>query len=305
MSEACVLCRSADFENLESGILDYEYLSPGEYRWLKCKNCELITIDPKPSSDILAKAYPVHYHAYVNPSSSITKKLIQISRANSAKQIRKLCSNLDKNSKPIIMDIGCSDGSLLAEIQMDNKYDLIGVEYNLDKANEASAKGIKVYQGDFEAVDIPNNSVDVIIMNHLLEHVYNPKDTLNKAYEVLKPGGTILGQLPNIDSWDAALFGKYWGGGHAPRHIYHFTPITLDRCLKETGFSDIKIKPALHTGHWALSFQNFFRRNLKTEIGLKNGRTWYYPLFLMATIPVNIFAMFFKKTGVMDFCATK
>ena len=142
-------------------------------------------------------------------------------------------------------------------------------------------------------------------MQHVLEHVYEPSATMKRVAEILKPGGRVYGELPNFDSWDASLFGRYWGGGHAPRHICFFTPTTLRRLLESCGFERIRITPALHTGHWALSFQNWMRKSKTDCSDLNRGRTWYYPFFLLLTIPINLLQMLLMKTGIMRFEAFK
>ena len=292
----CPLCKSNEYQIIQNGVRDLEYGTKGDYKWLKCNECKLIHIDPIPTLETLAHAYPPHYHAFVNPKSKLTQKLQSISRKKIAK---KIVSYLPKNAS--VLEIGCSTGLLLNEIGLLGNYKLFGVEYKKEAAEEARTRGITVWEGTFEDAAISSSSIDLIIMQHVIEHVYNPVETLKKVHNILKAEGRVIGELPNIDSWDANLFGKYWGGGHAPRHIWFFTPNTLKLTLEKCGFSDVKIKPALHTGHWALSIQNLIRRNKKDCNGLISGRAWYYPFLLVSTIPPNLLQMPLLKTGVMSF----
>jgi SAM-dependent methyltransferase len=292
----CPLCSAADYQSVCDDVRDYEYGAPGTYSWLRCKACGLIRLWPEPTPEVLNLAYPEWYHAYVPPNSGLTQRLIGYVSDRLAASIT---SGLSDGAA--VLDVGCSTGTLLERLGKRKPLRLYGVEYRESAAEAARAKGITVWQGDFEAADIPPGSFDLVIMQHVLEHVFDPIATLRKVREVLKPGGRVLGELPNFDSWDAKLFGRYWGGGHAPRHLWFFTPVTMRKALANTGFSNVDVRGALHTGHWALSFQNFFRRNAAT--GLRGGRTWYYPPLLLATIPFNLLQMPLLKTGIMRFSA--
>ena len=70
----------------------------------------------------------------------------------------------------------------------------------------------------------------------VMEHVFDPTSTLNEIHRILKPEGLLLVRVPNVDTWDARLFGPYWGGYDAPRHTYVFSPKTLKALLHKTGF---------------------------------------------------------------------
>lgn len=297
---SCSLCGSNSFRMVYNGIRDFEYDAPGSYRWLQCQHCGLVHLDPLPSGDILALAYPPTYHAYSRRKSKITQGLIDRLAKKTAQRYANYLP-----SGGAVLDIGCASGELLSMIGELGDYRLFGVEYDPESAKIAESSGIHVWVGDVDNADIPKNTMDIVLMQHTLEHVFHPIDTLHQAYQVLKPGGKIFGELPNFDSWDRSLFGRYWGGGHAPRHLHHFTPRTLESALRSSGFSAVRISPSLHTGHWALSLQNWARRNRYDVKGLVSGRTWYYPALLLLTIPVNLIQMLYLKTGVMHFEAAK
>jgi methionine biosynthesis protein MetW len=296
----CLLCSSARLHAISSGVRDFEYGAPGLYDWVECNDCGLIRLLPEPSDEVLSIAYPSHYHAYVKAASSLTRNLYQVLRKKFAKRV---ASFVEEGGA--VLDVGCSTGDQLMEIRSVKACALYGVEYREEAAEEARARGITVWQGELADADVPHNTMDVVIMQHVLEHVRNPVDTMKRLIRCTKSGGRVIGELPNFDSWDAQLFQQYWGGGHAPRHLWHFTPKSLTSLLEACGYQNVKIKPSLHTGHWALSFQNYLRRDAAGCEDLVSGRTWYYPPLLLATVPINVLQMAFMKTGVMQFEAEK
>ncbi|MEE8116262.1 MAG: class I SAM-dependent methyltransferase [Gemmatimonadales bacterium] len=298
--ETCPLCDGRDTTVVVAHVRDQEYGAPGDYRWVRCTDCALVRLDPFPSLDVLDAAYPPDYHAYVEPESGITRWMRSMA-------FGRLAAGLAKQLPPggAILDVGCSTGELLAAVGERGDFRLVGVESKQSAADAARERGVDVHQGDLESADIAAGSIDLAIMQHVLEHVFDPIASLQILARTMKPGGVLRGELPNLRSWDASLFGRYWGGGHAPRHLWHFSPATLRRALEHCGFVDIELSPALHTGHWALSIQNALRRNRDDCSGLVSGRTWYYPLFLMITIPINLVQMPLLRTGVMRFRARR
>ena len=297
---SCPLCGRADTSLVADRVRDYEYAAPGEYRWVCCIGCSLVRLDPFPSAAVLDQAYPNSYHAYVTPESAITRWFLARSRASLA---RSMAVALPAGAT--VLDIGCSSGLLLAEIGKLGRFRLLGVEYKREAAATARARGIEVWCGELADAPFSLQSVDLVILQHVLEHVFDPMTVLRTIAALLRPGGRLRGELPNLDSWDFRLFKRTWGGGHAPRHLWHFSPDTLKPCLLAAGFGTVAIRPALHTGHWALSIQNWLRRARPNTDGLRSGRAWYFPPLLLATLPVNLVQMVLNKTGVMRFEAVR
>jgi SAM-dependent methyltransferase len=298
--QSCPLCQTDSTSVLVDAVQDYEYGAPGDYTWRRCDECGLVRIDPMPSPEVLARAYPPDYHAYVPPSSALSRSVMaRTLAATAAAMVKRLPAG------GTILDVGCSNGALLAAIGRLGDYRLLGVEYNAKAAAEAQSRGIETWRGDLGDAPFEPESVDLVTLQHVLEHVFDPAATLDSVSNLLKPGGRVIGELPNIDCWDYQIFGRAWGGGHVPRHLWHFTPKTLRRLLERAGFADVVIRPALHTGHWALSIQNWLRGPRRDTSGLRSGRAWYFPLLLLATIPINSIQMPMMKTGVIRFEATR
>lgn len=296
----CPLCGARSSTVVARDVRDYEYGTAGAYRWLRCDDCALVRLDPFPSAELLALAYPATYHAYVEPRSGLARSLAARARAAAAARI---AHRLVPGAA--VLDVGCGNGALLAEIGKHGSYRLLGVEYSAPAAAAARTRGIEVWQGEITDAPFPPASVDLVSLQHVLEHMLDPVAALKRIAAVVRPGGCVLGELPNLDSWDYRLFGRTWGGGHAPRHLWHFTPATLRHTLEACGFDRIVIRPSLHTGHWALSIQNWIRRSRTDTRGLRSGRAWYYPLLLVATVPINSVQLLVHKTGVMRFEAVR
>jgi len=132
------------------------------------------------------------------------------------------------------LDVGCGDGSFL-ETLAKRGWEVAGTELSGSIAATAQARlGKRVHVGNMHEIGFEAASFDLITMWHVLEHLEDPKCALAEARRILKADGRIVVALPNIESWQARLFGGDWLHLDVPRHRWHFSPGTLtamaDRC---------------------------------------------------------------------------
>lgn len=296
----CKICGSVGHELLFEDCHDYEYSVQGKFKIIKCKSCGLISLYPIPSLQELIEYYPDSYHSYNTPVSSITKKLNYLTLRKRAENYKKLIG-----SRGNILDVGCADGHHFDILNKFGNWKFTGIEFN-DKVAEIGRKaGREIYTDTLENHNFDGRTFDLIIMNHLLEHVIDPVETLNAANRLLNPSGYLVGEIPNIKSLDYFVFRKYWGGLHIPRHIYFFNPITLSKLMERCSFNIRNINFELDTGHWALSVQNFLQSKNISKTILRYGRAKYYPVLLGLFIPVNLIQKTFSCTGSIGFTANK
>ena len=83
------------------------------------------------------------------------------------------------------LDFGCGLGGMLDELGMEAAW-AAGLEPNRERAAIVTAKGHNVFTSLY---DVPEESVDIITMFHVLEHLTNPVETLISLKRVLRPGG--------------------------------------------------------------------------------------------------------------------
>jgi len=81
----------------------------------------------------------------------------------------------------------------------------------------------------------PENSFDVVIASHLIEHLNDPKTFFKEVYLILKDGGRLFITTPNISGFQARLNGGHWRSAIFD-HLYLFSDRTLSKLLKDTGF---------------------------------------------------------------------
>ena len=103
-------------------------------------------------------------------------------------------------------------------------------------------------------------------MFQIIEHIDNPKICLQKAHNLLKKGGYLIIETPNIDSWDDKIFKKrYWAGWHAPRHWNIMKKKFLEDLIKKNGFKIVSSKCTANPYAWLHSFQYLLKFKFKKK----------------------------------------
>ncbi len=263
---ACALCGSdLDATRLAKGW-DFEYgTTRQEFTLWRCP-CGGVYLNPRPAPEALGCIYPSNYYSY-----GFTEKLGPLVRrvkgmADRSK-VRQYLEYLEPGAR--VLDIGCGDGHLLADLRDVAGYDLelSGIEFSTDAIASARRLGIDVAEGRAEDVELPEGSFDLVILNQLIEHVREPAALLRSIARWLRPGGHVFVETPNIDSVDARLFRRrYWGGYHLPRHFHLFDTRTLERLAEQEGLRRVSLKPLVCPQFWIISAHNWLASRGRAEL---------------------------------------
>ena len=237
---ACNLCR-ADNTRLMFHARDRQSREKRPFNIVKCKKCDLAYLNPRPTKKEIIQHYPPWYH------SRAQKEIVNLEATTiwgipwrEAMQ-KKAAPILRYKREGKILDIGCGDGSLLKFME-ELGWETYGIDFSGDSTRYArEVLGLNVFPGRLEEVSYPEDFFDIIIFFHVLEHLSDPLDTLKKVLPLLKADGVLLIEVPNFASFEARIFRSRWIGIDAPRHLYHFTPRTLEAMLKSAGFNAIEL----------------------------------------------------------------
>lgn len=209
----CLICGS---ENIAM------FTKVKEYVIKKCSNCGFGFTENTKLQDVL-------YHRddeYIQ-EEELFKNIFQ-----------KRVDIITKLAKPgKVLEVGCSTGLLLSLLKSKG-WDVMGVEPSKKAAEVAKGRGINTIVGIFENVKF-TEKFDLIIFNHVLEHVENPELILEKCYKILSPKGVVLISLPNFDSLSAKIQQENWPLLLPNEHLWHFTPKALKMLLKNLNFGII------------------------------------------------------------------
>lgn len=229
---SCALCGADSTEILFEGQ-DEWYKLPGRFPVRRCRQCNHIYLNPRPSPSEIGQYYPAEYAPYqpaIEDEPSLWRRLER--QYAMFKRIRMIQSRLKTRGR--VLDVGCATGTFLAALRRLG-WEVYGVETNAEAAAYARQRfGLNVFTGELEAAAFPEHYFDLVILWDVLEHVHEPRQVLQEAARIVQPGGALLLVLPNPESLEARVFGRYWAGWDVPRHLHIFPTAVLQQLLAET-----------------------------------------------------------------------
>jgi SAM-dependent methyltransferase len=186
-----------------------------------------------------------------------------------------------------LLDVGAARADL-GVVLGSYGWTVTGLEPSAEACEEARGRGVHMIQGTLGSVDADDlgSGYDALVFRHSLEHVVEPKEDLGRARELLRPGGLLLIALPNFGSWQSRRFGSRWFNLDLPRHRSHFTPVGLERLLRDSGFEQVEIATSTTADGLpgSLEYRLFGRRLFRAGIPL-------YAMFLLALALVPLSAL--------------
>ncbi len=135
-----------------------------------------------------------------------------------------------------LLDVGFGNGAFI-EMALAAGWDCAGVDMDPVVVSNAKAKGLNVRMGGIDAYAGNSELFDVITISHVIEHLYDPVGALRLAHKLLKPGGRLWLDTPNIESLGHARYGGNWRGLEPPRHLVIFGPQSIRLAMEQAGFS--------------------------------------------------------------------
>lgn len=247
----CYLCnsRSSQFFGKKNG-----------FSIVRCENCGFVYVNSVPSKRQLNQFY--HTFDYYNVDA--VEKVI---RQDATRSLQKI--ELYKNTGSLL-DIGCGRGFFMDEARK-RGWEVQGIDYSKNVIDYArTVLHLNAQRSDVFSVT-SEKKFDVVTLNQVIEHILNPKDLIQKCYDLLNSKGIIYIATPNIESLAAKVAKEYFDHLIPPLHLGYFSQETLSRLLEESHFR------ILYLGSWSypVDLAGIIKRLLKktqdiTKLSKKN-----------------------------------
>lgn len=265
---SCPLCNSQDSKFLFWNF-DRFYRLPGKFGLAECSECGLVRLSPRPVIEQIGFYYPKEdYYSYQTPGSIRDRGVLTTLRSAIRQAV--LHSEfgyptpserlIPSTFEPIVarlfynqgsyslgrrlprfvaggraLDIGCGSGAFLNILKL-NGWLVAGVDLSEDAAISAKDSfDIDVFVGSLEDAAFDRESFDYVHMSHSIEHLPNPIRTLETINSLLKPGGKLYIETPNIKSRNFERMKQYWMPLETPRHLFLFSPESLRAAVENAG----------------------------------------------------------------------
>ncbi|MBK5188465.1 MAG: class I SAM-dependent methyltransferase [Gemmatimonadaceae bacterium] len=285
----CNSCHADNFDVLIADGRDRRHHLPGEFRLVKCRECSLVYLNPRPTAEALGAYYPPDYAPYAQ--RGLLGKLTRWLRRREALGLRR---SLPTGAE--VLEVGCAAGDLLVPLR-DAGFRVTGVELSDHAATIARTQHhLDVHTGTLGDAALEGRSFDAVIMRNVIEHVPDPTGDLEKAASLLRPGGSLSLRTDNVASLDARLFRALWYGYDFPRHLTLFSPETLAACVRSAGLEIVQVQYSLVPTHWIMSLRYWVseRRGMAPVSRLISPRN---PLLLAAGFAIAAVQKVVQNSG--------
>lgn len=259
----CPVCNSGNIHFVLS-VKDFTVSEEAFPVW-QCDDCTLRFTQEVPDAESINPYYKSDdYISHTNTSKGLINQLYQKVRKRTMRQKAEIVEKLTGLQQGKLLDIGAGVGTFLSTMKNRN-WNVTGLEPDRDArilANKLYA--INLLSSD-KLFDFEKNHFDAITMWHVLEHVHDLHHYIAQLKAIVKDEGKIFIAVPNYTSKDASIYQQYWAAYDVPRHLYHFSPKSIDRLMQQHGLRVINLLPM-----W---YDSFYISMLSSKY--KYGKTQY------------------------------
>jgi 2-polyprenyl-3-methyl-5-hydroxy-6-metoxy-1,4-benzoquinol methylase len=257
---SCPVCKS---EKIQERLSAKDHtVSQKEFSIWLCNDCTAGFTQDVPGQDDIAAYYASeNYISHSDTKKGIINSLYHLVRNRTLISKRNLVKKGAGMSKGAILDIGCGTGAFLNTMKQAG-----WVINGLEPDAAARVKAAELYNIDPEEsgklFEMQPASFHAITMWHVLEHVHELHAYIKQIGSLLTPTGKLFIAVPNYTSLDAAIYKTHWAAYDVPRHLYHFSPKSMEHLLAQHGLKIAAVKPM-----W---FDSFYVSMLSEQY--KNGK---------------------------------
>jgi len=231
----------------------------------KCPECKTLYTSPRPNEDRI-----IHYYNDFSAPNMWTSLLLETDVERKKLQYKPrvdlIINHIDLNDNPVVADVGAGSGAFCMALEASGYFKKVYAVDVADKCIEAcESNNLNTIKGSVE--DLEDNSFDLITMNDLIEHVFNPKAFLEGCLNKLTVGGYLIIATPNGEGFDFKIMKDQTLNITPPEHINYFNPESIKHLMTDVGFTKVDaITPGiLDVGIIQRSVENGFELEERNE----------------------------------------
>jgi 2-polyprenyl-3-methyl-5-hydroxy-6-metoxy-1,4-benzoquinol methylase len=237
----CPVCQSEKIQPVFSA-LDYTVSGQSFDIW-ECQECTLRFTQGVPKEHEIQDYYRSdNYISHTETTKGLINRLYHMVRRRTLEDKRKLLVSETGGKMGRLLDIGAGTGAFAHHMEI-HGWKVTGLEPDpMARERAAVVHQINLEPVDRLALEKPD-SYDAITLWHVLEHVHELHGYMEQLKNLVKPGGKIFIAVPNYTSYDAAVYKGFWAAYDVPRHLYHFSPGSMNWLLQLHGLRLVSKHP--------------------------------------------------------------
>jgi SAM-dependent methyltransferase len=277
------------------------YATQETFDIFQCEACKFLFTQDFPADHEIGRYYDTKdYISHSNTDKGLVNKVYHRVRKRMMKKKAEIVKAHTRSSSAWLLDIGCGIGYFLSEMSI-HGWSVRGIEKNKEARDFAHRNFAVTSYAPEKMAEFEELSFGVITLWHSLEHLENLNETLKRINKLLVENGTVFVAVPNAASADADHYKEMWAAYDVPRHLWHFTPETMQQLVVKHGFGIEAMYPMPFDAFYVSMLSEKYKKNSLSFIaGAFVGLKCYFKAWNKPERSSSIIYVL-KKSEVLNF----
>ncbi len=208
-----------------------------------CPQCRTLYCSPRPTDALISL-----YYSRFRAPELWTELLLKADRQRKILQyiprVEKIVGTIQsarKGNGGFALDLGAGSGAFATCLKNTGYFDDV-ITLEISESCVAACRNCGLLAKRGTIADIETGSIDLICMNDLIEHVFDPSTLLKECRRALRKGGFISIATPNGEGFDFRILKEQTKNVTPPEHINYFNPLSMALLLERTGFTPVSLE---------------------------------------------------------------
>ncbi|HEX6914994.1 MAG TPA: class I SAM-dependent methyltransferase [Chitinophagaceae bacterium] len=238
--QQCPVCGSGDI-GYRLTATDHT-VSNEHFEIWECSACTLCFTQAVPGPAAIGSYYKSEaYVSHTNTRKGLVNTLYHWVRRFTLASKKRMVQKVSDRKSGTLLDVGAGTGAFV-QTMIKAGWQVTGLEPDPDaRLNATDHFKVELLPAE-KLYDQPSAHFNAITLWHVLEHVHDLHGYLETFSRILKANGTLFIAVPNYTSYDADFYGPHWAAWDVPRHLYHFSPQSMDVLAERHGMQVVAHK---------------------------------------------------------------
>ncbi len=253
-------CPSCGSEKIFPALCAKDYTVSQElFEIWHCNECTIRFTQKVPVASRIGAYYQsAEYVSHSDTEKGLVNRLYHMVRNRTLQTKRKLVEKVSGQSAGKLLDIGAGTGAFSHTMQTAG-WQVTALEPDETARQNAEKKYSLRLENPDQLFTLNKPEWDVVTLWHVLEHVHQLHAYLEQFQKCLVKGGCLVIAVPNYTSVDARSYGEYWAAYDVPRHLYHFSPKSMEQLVHTKGFSTDSLHPMWYDSFYVSMLSEQYR----------------------------------------------